>query len=222
MDIGEIKISLNDNMQEIYDLVENQTVTNITLYDHVGYEGEQKSTISSLDEILQDGQDIYVYGYKSDTGFTFKDVILKAKAKYLRNIGIRKPLQGVYIDTDTGRHSFGVFAFEEHPKMDTMIDCFAIHGYALTEDEARDNLKQLIKARTEQSIKTYQQICQDNIDKAQSNAKTSLEKLWKGTMSQKELLNIIEQTFPNAIIVNPNVLDSLTRLKSDKKPLDKE
>lgn len=35
-------------------------------------------------------------------------------------------------------------------------------------------------------------------------------------MSQKELLNIIEQTFPNAIIVNPHVLDSLTRLKCDK------
>ena len=176
MDIGEIKVILNDNMQEIYDLVENQTVTKITLYDHVGYEGEKKLTISSLNEVLQDGQEVYVYGYKSDSGFTFKDVVIKAKAKHLRNIGIRKPLQGVYIDTDTGRHSFGVFAFEEHPKMDTMIDCFAIHGYALTED-ARDNLKQLIKARTEQSIKTYQQICQDNIDKAQSNAKTSLEKL---------------------------------------------
>ena len=27
MDIGEIKISLNDNMQEIHDLVENQTIT---------------------------------------------------------------------------------------------------------------------------------------------------------------------------------------------------
>lgn len=177
MDIGEIKVILNDNMQEIYDLVENQTVTKITLYDHVGYEGEKKLTISSLNEVLQDGQEVYVYCYKSDSGFTFKDVVIKAKAKHLRNIGIRKPLQGVYIDTDTGRHSFGVFAFEEHPKMDTMIDCFAIHGYALTEDEARDNLKQLIKARTEQSIKTYQQICQDNIDKAQSNAKTSLEKL---------------------------------------------
>ena len=58
-----------------------------------------------------------------------------------------------------------------------MFDCFAIHGYALTEDEARKNLKQLIKARTEQSIQTYQEICQDHIDKAQSNAKTSLEKL---------------------------------------------
>lgn len=177
MDIGEIKVTLNDNMQEIYDLVENQTITKITLYDHVGYEGEQKSTISSLNEVLQDGQDVYVYGYKSDSGFTFKDMVVKAKAKRLRNIGVRKPLQGVYIDTDNGRQSFGVFAFEEHPKKDTMIDCFAIHGYALTEDEARDNLKQLIKARTEQSIKTYQQICQDNIDKAQSNAKTSLEKL---------------------------------------------
>lgn len=177
MDIGEIKITLNDNMQEIYDLVENQTVTKITLYDHVGYDGEKKSTISSLDEILQDGQDVYVYGYKSDTGFTFKDVILKAKAKHLRNICIRKPLQGVYIDTETGRDSFGVFAFEEHPKMDTMVDCFAIHGYALTEEDARENLKQLIKARTKQSIKTYQQICQDHIDKAQSNAKKSLEKL---------------------------------------------
>lgn len=171
MDIGEIKVTLNDNMQEIYDLVENQTVTNITLYDHVGYKGEKKSTISSLDEVLKDGQDIYVYGYKSDSGFTFKDTVVKAKAKHLRNIGIRKPLQGIYIDTKTGRHSFGVFAFEEHPKMDTMIDCFAIHGYALTEDEARKNLKQLITARTEQSIKTYQQICQDHIDKAQSNAK---------------------------------------------------
>jgi len=31
MDIGEIKVTLNDNMQEIYDLVENQTVTKITL-----------------------------------------------------------------------------------------------------------------------------------------------------------------------------------------------
>jgi len=41
-------------------------------------------------------------------------------------------------------------------------------------------------------------------------------------MSQTELLNIIERTFPNAIIVNPNVLDSLTRLKCDKKPLDKK
>jgi hypothetical protein len=101
----------------------------------------------------------------------------KPRQKHLRNIGVRKPLQGVYIDTDTGRYSFGVFAFEEHPTMDTMVDCFAIHGYALTEDEARDNLKQLIKTRTEQSIKTYQQICQDNIDKAQSNAKASLEKL---------------------------------------------
>lgn len=158
-------------------LQKNQTITKITLYDHIGYEDEKKSTISSLDEILQDGQDIYVCGYKSDTGFTFKDVILKAKAKYLRNIVIRKPLQGVYIDTEAGRYSFGVFAFEEHPTMDTMVDCFAIHGYALTEDEARDNLKQLIKARTKQSIKTYQQICQDHIDKAQSNAKKSLEKL---------------------------------------------
>jgi len=27
MDIGEFKVTLNDNMQEIYDLVENQTVT---------------------------------------------------------------------------------------------------------------------------------------------------------------------------------------------------
>ena len=177
MDIGEIKVTLNDNMQEIYDLVENQTITKITLYDHVGYEGEQKSTISSLNEVLQDGQDVYVYGYKSDSGFTFKDMVVKAKAKRLRNIGVRKPLQGVYIDTDNGRQSFGVFAFEEHPKKDTMIDCFAIHGYALTEDEARKNLKQLIKARTEQSIQTYQEICQDHIDKAQSNAKTSLEKL---------------------------------------------
>lgn len=177
MDIGEIKISLNDNMQEIYDLVENQTVTNITLYDHVGYKGEQKSTISSLDDVLQDGQDVYIYGYKSDTGFTFKDVVIKAKAKHLRNIGVRKPLQGVYIDTDTGRHSFGVFAFEEHPKKDTMIDCFAIHGYALTEDEAREHLKQMIDLRTKQSIKTYQKICQDHINKAQSNAKKSLEKL---------------------------------------------
>lgn len=177
MDIGEIKVTLNDNMQEIYDLVENQTVTNITLYDHVGYKGEQKSTISSLDDVLQDGQDVYVYGYKSDSGFTFKKMIVKAKAKHLRNIGIRKPLQGVYIDTDNGRHSFGVFAFEEHPTMDTMVDCFAIHSYALTEDEARKNLKQLIKARTEQSIQTYQKICQDHIDKAQSNAKDSLEKL---------------------------------------------
>ena len=61
--------------------------------------------------------------------------------------------------------------------MDTMVDCFAIHGYALTEDEARDNLKQLIDLRTKQSIKTYQQICQDHIDHAQSNAKKSLEKL---------------------------------------------
>jgi hypothetical protein len=104
-------------------------------------------------------------------------MVVKAKVKRLRNIGVRKPLQGVYIDTEAGRHSFGVFAFEEHPKMDTMVDCFAIHGYALTEDEARDNLKQLIKARTKQSIKTYQQICQDHIDKAQSNAKKSLEKL---------------------------------------------
>lgn len=177
MDIGEIKVTLNDNMQEIYDLVENQTITKITLYDHIGYEDEKKSTISSLDEILQDGQDVYVYGYKSDTGFTFKEIILKAKAKYLRNIGIRKPLQGIYIDTETGRHSFGVFAFEEHPKMDTMVDCFAIHGYALTEDEAHENLKQLIDLRTKQSIQTYQQICQDHIDKAQSNAKKSLEKL---------------------------------------------
>lgn len=177
MDIGEIKVTLNDNMQEIYDLVENQTITKITLYDHIGYEDKKKSTISSLDEILQDGQDVYVYGYKSDTGFTFKEIILKAKAKHLRNIGIRKPLQGVYIDTETGRDIFGVFAFEEHPKMDTMVDCFAIHGYALTEEDARDNLKQLIKARTKQSIKTYQQICQDHIDKAQSNAKDSLEKL---------------------------------------------
>lgn len=31
MDIGEIKVTLNDNMQEIYDLVENQTITKITL-----------------------------------------------------------------------------------------------------------------------------------------------------------------------------------------------
>jgi hypothetical protein len=177
MNIGEIKVTLNDNMQEIHDLVENQTITKITLYDHIGYEGEKKSTISSLDEVLQDGQDVYGYGYKSDTGFTFKDVILKVKAKHLRNIGIRKPLQGIYIDTETGRYSFGVFAFEEHPTMDTMVDCFAIHGYALTEDEARKNLKQLIKARTEQSIQTYQKICQDHIDKAQSNAKDSLEKL---------------------------------------------
>lgn len=177
MDIGEIKISLNDNMQEIFDLVENQTVTKITLYDHVGYEGEKKTTISSLNEVLQDGQEVYVYGYKSDTGFTFKDIVVKAKAKYLRNIGIRKPLQGIYIDTETGRHSFGVFAFEEHPTMDTMVDCFAIHGYALTEDEAHENLKQLIDLRTKQSIKTYQQICQDHIDNAQSNAKKSLEKL---------------------------------------------
>ena len=177
MDIGEIKISLNDNMQEIYDLVENQTITKITLYDHVGYEGEQKSTISSLNEVLQDGQDVYVYGYKSDSGFTFKDTVVKAKAKHLRNSGIRKPLQGIYIDTETGRYSFGVFAFEEHPKMDTMVDCFAIHGYALTEDEAHENLKQMIDLRTKQSIKTYQKICQDHIDKAQSNAKKSLEKL---------------------------------------------
>lgn len=177
MDIGEIKVTLNDNMQEIFDLVKNQTVTKITLYDHVGYDGEKKSTISSLDEILQDGQDVYVYGYKSDTGFTFKDMVVKAKAKHLRNIGIRKPLQGVYIDTETGRHSFGVFAFEEHTTMDTMVDCFAIHGYALTEDEAHENLKQLIDLRTKQSIKTYQQICQDHIDNAQSNAKKSLEKL---------------------------------------------
>lgn len=72
MDIGEIKVTLNDNMQEIDDLVENQTFTKITLYDHVGYKGEQKSTISSLDDVLQDGQDVYVYGYKSDSGFTFK------------------------------------------------------------------------------------------------------------------------------------------------------
>lgn len=177
MDIGEIKVILNDNMQEIYDLVENQTVTKITLYDHVGYEGEKKLTISSLNEVLQDGQEVYVYGYKSDSGFTFKDIIIKAKAKHLRNIGIRKPLQGVYIDTEAGRHSFGVFAFEEHPKMDTMVDCFAIHGYTLTEDEARDNLKQLVDLRTKQSIKTYQRICQDHIDNAQSNAKKSLEKL---------------------------------------------
>lgn len=42
MDIGEIKVTLNDNMQEIYDLVENQTVTKITLYDHVGYKGEYR------------------------------------------------------------------------------------------------------------------------------------------------------------------------------------
>lgn len=41
MDIGEIKVTLNDNMQEIYDLVENQTITKINLYDHVGYEGEK-------------------------------------------------------------------------------------------------------------------------------------------------------------------------------------
>lgn len=177
MNIGEIKVTLNDNMQEIYDLVENQTITKITLYDHIGYEGEKKSTISSLDEILQDEQDVYVYGYKSDTGFTFKDVILKAKAKYLRNIGIRKPLQGIYIDTETGRHSFGVFAFEEHPKMDTMVDCFAIHGYALTEDEAHENLKQLIDLRTKQSIQTHQQICQDHIDKVNQTQKKSLEKL---------------------------------------------
>lgn len=177
MDIGEIKVTLNDNMQEIFDLVENQTVTKITLYEHVGYEGEKKSTISSLDEILQDGQDIYVYGYKSDSGFTFKDIIVKAKVKHLRNIGVRKPLQGIYIDTDTGRYSFGVFAFEEHPTMNTMVDCFAIHGYALTEDEARDNLKQLVDLRTKQSIQTYQQICQDHIDKAKLNAKESLEKI---------------------------------------------
>lgn len=177
MDIGEIKVILNDNMQEIYDLVENQTVTKITLYNHVGYEGEKKTTISSLNEVLQDGQDVYVYGYKSDTGFTFKDIVVKAKAKHLRNIGIRKPLQGVYIDTETGRYSFGVFAFEEHPTMDTMVDCFAIHGYALTEDEAHENLKQLIDLRTKQSIKTYKQICQDHIDKVNQTQKESLEKL---------------------------------------------
>ena len=117
MNIGEIKVTLNDNMQEIHDLVENQTITKITLYDHIGYEGEKKSTISSLDEVLQDGQDVYVYGYKSDTGFTFKDIIVKAKAKHLRNIGVRKPLQGVYINTDTGRYSFGVFAFIVLPFM---------------------------------------------------------------------------------------------------------
>lgn len=58
-----------------------------------------------------------------------------------------------------------------------MVDCFAIHGYTLTEDEARDNLKQLVDLRTKQSIKTYQRICQDHIDNAQSNAKKSLEKL---------------------------------------------
>lgn len=117
LNIGEIKVTLNDNMQEIHDLVENQTITKITLYDHIGYEGEKKSTISSLDEVLQDGQDVYVYGYKSDTGFTFKDIIVKAKAKHLRNIGVRKPLQGVYINTDTGRYSFGVFAFIVLPFM---------------------------------------------------------------------------------------------------------
>lgn len=31
-----------------------------------------------------------------------------------------------------------------------------------------------------------------------------------------------KHVFPNAIIVNPHVLDSLTRLKCDKQPLDKE
>ena len=39
MDIGEIKVTLNDNMQEIFDVVEHEPIKNITLYDHVGYEG---------------------------------------------------------------------------------------------------------------------------------------------------------------------------------------
>lgn len=58
-----------------------------------------------------------------------------------------------------------------------MVDCFAIHGYALTEDEAHENLKQLIDLRTKQSIKTYKQICQDHIDKVNQTQKKSLEKL---------------------------------------------
>lgn len=38
-------------------------------------------------------------------------------------------------------------------------------------------------------------------------------------MSEKELVHIIQETFPNAIVVNPQILETLNNLK---KPLDKE